>query len=394
MSSKLRDAFQTSGGQRCSDKDRLHHINEGSKTRFQCCENFKSVLLYFRAIQGHTGGEMMAPELLGHVVISYEWKEFLFHRGCSYNVQSILKSGLMAGGRQSKQGRQTIFFTPLNPFGPNLDEGKFSGDFSKPRKAHCERSDHKIKDYSSGRRDLRPSLYAALCRQIASTRWSLKRSTNFLRPDTRRRLYSRVLGNRSSSSQTYWKVQLQQALGNRYDVLNHQPQQLSQHPPGIGKPLREGFEPTYDKEEPEFSSRSQNWGNCPRCDLERRRKYGQDKGSSGQIQSWIPTKKRIRSFRRRGKSKDLRARQYWIARIGTNFQNRPVQFLPEASTRRIDLLWMRHMSPTIQGRQEGSASKIKAMIAPYYAAKMNSAEARSMEKPSCRKGPFGKPKMR
>ena len=74
----------------------------------------ESVLLYFRAIQGHTGGGMIPPNLMRHVAIPYIWKEFLFHRGCSYNVQSILRSGLIAGGRKSKQGRHTIFFTQLN----------------------------------------------------------------------------------------------------------------------------------------------------------------------------------------------------------------------------------------------------------------------------------------
>ena len=32
------------------------------------------------------------------------------------------RSGLIAGGRDSKGGRQTIFFTPLNLFGDNPDE--------------------------------------------------------------------------------------------------------------------------------------------------------------------------------------------------------------------------------------------------------------------------------
>ena len=64
----------------------------------------------------------MAPELMGHVAIPYIWKEFLFHRGCSFDVTSILRSGLIAGGRESKEGRHTIFFTPLNPFGDNPDE--------------------------------------------------------------------------------------------------------------------------------------------------------------------------------------------------------------------------------------------------------------------------------
>ena len=78
ISSKLRDAFQTSGGQRFPDEDWLHHINERSnKIRFQYCENSKSVLLYFRAFQGHTGGNMTAPELMGHVAIPFKWKAFL-----------------------------------------------------------------------------------------------------------------------------------------------------------------------------------------------------------------------------------------------------------------------------------------------------------------------------
>ena len=46
------------------------------------------------------------------------------------------ESGLIAGGRESKEGRQTIFFTPLNPFGNNPDEEEPSDDFSKPRKVH------------------------------------------------------------------------------------------------------------------------------------------------------------------------------------------------------------------------------------------------------------------
>ena len=98
--------------------------------------NFKNSLLYVRAIQGHTGGNLTAPELMGHVAIPYKWKEFLFHRGCSFDVTSILTSGLIAGGRESKEGRQTIFFTPLNPFGDNPDEEEPSEDLSKPRKVH------------------------------------------------------------------------------------------------------------------------------------------------------------------------------------------------------------------------------------------------------------------
>ena len=98
--------------------------------------NSKNSLLYIRAIQGHTSGNLTALELMGHVAIPCKWREFLFHRGCSFDVTSIIKSGLIAGGRESKEGRQTIFFTPLNPFGDNPDEEGPSEDLSKPRKVH------------------------------------------------------------------------------------------------------------------------------------------------------------------------------------------------------------------------------------------------------------------
>ena len=73
---------------------------------------------------------------MGDVAKPYQWKEFLFHRGCSYDVTSILKSGLIAAGRESKEGRQTIFFTPLHPFEDNPDEEVPGDDPSKPRKVH------------------------------------------------------------------------------------------------------------------------------------------------------------------------------------------------------------------------------------------------------------------
>ena len=67
-----------------------------------------------RAIQGHTGGEMIEPEMMGHVLIHHNWKEFVFHRGCSFNQKSILCARLIAGGREGRDTRYTVFFTPLN----------------------------------------------------------------------------------------------------------------------------------------------------------------------------------------------------------------------------------------------------------------------------------------
>ena len=54
---------------------------------------------------------MIAPEL----GMPFQWKEFPFHRGCSFHVKSIPDAGLIAGGKERKQGRQTVFFTPFRP---------------------------------------------------------------------------------------------------------------------------------------------------------------------------------------------------------------------------------------------------------------------------------------
>ena len=77
----------------------------------------------------------LAPELMGHITIPYNGNEFVFHRGCSVNINSILQTGLIAEERESLEGRQTIFFTPLNPFG-DPDQEASGEDLSTPRKVH------------------------------------------------------------------------------------------------------------------------------------------------------------------------------------------------------------------------------------------------------------------
>ena len=63
-------------------------------------------------------------------------KEFVFHRGCSFNISCILATGLIKGGKERKEGRQTIFFTRLNPFGENSDAKEPSDDLSRSRNIH------------------------------------------------------------------------------------------------------------------------------------------------------------------------------------------------------------------------------------------------------------------
>ena len=49
-------------------------------------------------------------------------------------MKSIFDHGLIAGGQETNEGRRTIFFTPLNPFGKDEQEEAVHGDLSVQRK--------------------------------------------------------------------------------------------------------------------------------------------------------------------------------------------------------------------------------------------------------------------
>ena len=44
---------------------------------------------------------------MGHVAVLLNWKEFKFHRGCEFDSKSVLDAGLIAGGKESKEGRHS-----------------------------------------------------------------------------------------------------------------------------------------------------------------------------------------------------------------------------------------------------------------------------------------------
>ena len=68
-------------------------------------------LTYEQLIQGHSRGLTIDPELMEHIPIPYNWKEFIFHWGCSFSIQSVLENGLIPGGK-GKQGRTTDHLLP------------------------------------------------------------------------------------------------------------------------------------------------------------------------------------------------------------------------------------------------------------------------------------------
>ena len=73
--------------------------------RFQHCKSSKKTFVFFVQIKDRLVGTILATELMGHVAIPYDWKEFVFHRGCALDINSIIETGIVAGGR--KQGGKT-----------------------------------------------------------------------------------------------------------------------------------------------------------------------------------------------------------------------------------------------------------------------------------------------
>ena len=83
--------------------------------RFQCCTDPSGQeILYLRALQGHSGRNLIDPSLQDNVLTPNDFFEYIYHIGCAINLHSIMNSGLIPGG-QNLSKRQTVFFMPVDP---------------------------------------------------------------------------------------------------------------------------------------------------------------------------------------------------------------------------------------------------------------------------------------
>ena len=86
----------------------------GNKRRFQYCTDSSGTIVYFRALQRHSGRNFIDPSLQDNVVIQSNFFQYIYDVGCAFNLHSIFNSGLIPGG-QSLSNRQTVFFLPVDP---------------------------------------------------------------------------------------------------------------------------------------------------------------------------------------------------------------------------------------------------------------------------------------
>ena len=83
----------------------------GPKKRFQYCVNPTSSkhFLYFKGIQGHSGGTLVDPTLRDGVLLPDDFAENINHFGNAHDMRSIIQGGLIRGGRSLFKDRQSVF---------------------------------------------------------------------------------------------------------------------------------------------------------------------------------------------------------------------------------------------------------------------------------------------
>ena len=105
----------------------------GSKRRYQYCSDNSGTILYLRALQGHSGNNLIDPVLQDNVVIGTGIFPYMYHVGCTFNLHSVINNGLVLGG-QNFSRRQTVFFLLVDPRDESHRDPERI-DFSVPRLA-------------------------------------------------------------------------------------------------------------------------------------------------------------------------------------------------------------------------------------------------------------------
>ena len=83
------------------------------KKRFQYCADSSGTILHLRALQGHSGRNLIDPSLQDNVLIPDGFFKYISHVGCAINFHSIINSGLIPGG-QNLSNRKTVFSLPVD----------------------------------------------------------------------------------------------------------------------------------------------------------------------------------------------------------------------------------------------------------------------------------------
>ena len=105
----------------------------GSKRRYQYCSDNLGSIIYLRALEGHSGSNLIDPALQDNVLIGPGIFPYIYHLGSNFNLHSIVRNGLVPGG-QNLSRRQTVFFLPVDPRNEDHKDPEYI-NYSAPRLA-------------------------------------------------------------------------------------------------------------------------------------------------------------------------------------------------------------------------------------------------------------------
>ena len=105
----------------------------GPKRRYQYCSDYLGSIIYLRALQGHSGSNLIDPTLQDNVLIGPGIFPYIYHVGSNFNIPSIISNGLIPGG-QNLSRRQSVFFLPVDPRKEDHKDPEYI-DYSAPRLA-------------------------------------------------------------------------------------------------------------------------------------------------------------------------------------------------------------------------------------------------------------------
>ena len=118
----------------------------GNKKRFQYRTDPSGEILYLRALQGHSGQNLIDLSLQDTVLIPDDFFKYIYHVGCAINLHSIINSGLIPGGH-NLSNRQTVFYLPVNPMDKEHKDPE-TVDLKAPRLAQCMHKTWKKHQYT------------------------------------------------------------------------------------------------------------------------------------------------------------------------------------------------------------------------------------------------------
>ena len=90
-------------------------------------------IIYLRALQGHSGSNLIDPTLQDNVLIGLGIFSYIYHVGSNFNLYSIISNGLIPGA-QNLSRRQSVFFLPVDPRKEDHKDPEYI-DYSAPRLA-------------------------------------------------------------------------------------------------------------------------------------------------------------------------------------------------------------------------------------------------------------------